>query len=85
LETSGEKKKGTMPPVKMKRQIKQKRAPTSSSLPPAPYQREEGAPVFTNLQLKLKIREELQKDGILLSEPPYCQDVGYLIFAQCLK
>jgi len=82
---SGEKKKGTMPPVKMKRQIKQKRAPTSSSLPPAPYQREEGAPVFTNLQLKLKIREELQKDGILLSEPPYCQDVGYLIFAQCLK
>ena len=76
---SGEKKKATMPPVKMKRPIKQKRAPTSSSLPPAPYQREEGAPVFTNLQLKLKIREELQKDGILLSDPPYSQDVSYLI------
>ena len=76
--TSGEKKKVTLPPAKTKRQTKQKRTPVSPSLPPAPYQREEGAPVLTNLQLKLKIREELQKDGILLSEPPYCNDVRCL-------
>ena len=70
---------GDKPPAKPKRQThtpkRQTHGPVSPSLPPAPYPRGEGAPMLTKLQLKLKIREELQKDGIFLSEPPYCQKV----------
>jgi len=69
---------GEKPPAKPKRQAQKLRhAPVSPSLPPAPYPRGEGAPKLTKLQLKLKIRDELQKDGIILSNAPYCKEVVY--------
>ena len=54
---------------------KSKRPPApviSPSLPPY----SSGGSKLTRLQLKLKLREELQKDGIILSEAPYCKEVG---------
>ena len=46
----------------------------SPTLPP--YQRDGGTSKLTKLQLKLKLREELQKDRVILSEAPYCREVG---------
>ena len=57
---------------------------TSKKPPPSPgmklpeYKRENGDKGLTKLQLKLKIREELQKDAIVLSDHPYCTEVSYI-------
>lgn len=66
------------PAIKPRKQLKVntqpiKRPVVSPDLPP--YQKD-GPAGLTRLQLKLKIREELQKDRIILSEAPYSHEVG---------
>ena len=87
----GDKQKGstfpTAPPSKAprKKQLVSPGSQTSFTLPAAPAlpppRSAQGntAPVSLNkLQLKLKVLEELQRDRIILSEPPYCKEVGLL-------
>lgn len=70
-------KKGSKEKAKKspKLQPKSKHSPLPSPTLP-PYS--SGASKLTKLQLKLKLREELQKDRVILSEAPYCQEVGPL-------
>ena len=72
--TSREKKKPASLAKPSSKQKAIKRSPISPTL--HPYQREDGSTGLTRLQLKLKLREELQKDRIILSEPPYCSEVS---------
>lgn len=65
------------PPNKPKKNIK--KPPPSPGMKLPEYKRENGDKGLTKLQLKLKIREELQKDAIVLSEYPYCTEVGCVI------
>lgn len=90
-----DKKKGLPgPPPKTPR--KKGRAPTkpthSSStqvaLPALPPPRvPHSSAALNKVQLKLKVLEELQKDRIILSEPPYCKEVGLAGFTSytCLN
>ena len=63
-------------PVKFK--SKAKKPPPSPGVSLPEYKRDNGNKKLTKLQLKLKIRDELQKDAIVLSEPPYISEVSYL-------
>ena len=47
----------------------------SPTLPPY----SSGGSKLTKLQLKLKLREALQKDRVILSEAPYCKEVGHQV------
>jgi hypothetical protein len=38
---------------------------------------------LNKLQLKLKVLEELQKDRVILSEPPYCKEVSTAVIELC--
>ena len=60
------------PPNKVS--IKGKKPPPSPGIKLPEYKREGGERGFTKLQLKLKIRDELQKDSLVLSE--FCSDVS---------
>ena len=50
--------------------------PVSPALPPTRATQNSATGGLNRLQLKLKVREELQKDRIILTEPPYCKDVS---------
>jgi hypothetical protein len=79
-----EKSKGNTfpPPVPPSRAPRKKppaspRSQTSFTLPsPRAPAAEGGAAGLNKLQLKLKVLEELQKDRIIPSEPPYCREDG---------
>lgn len=84
-EVDNGKKKKDLPGPPPKTPRKKGRAPTkptqSSSiqlaLPAIPPPRLPHTTASLNrVQLKLKVLEELQKDRIILSEPPYCKEVG---------
>ena len=51
----------------------QRKTPDKIHVPPPESQRTFAG--YTKLQLKLKIKEEIRKDHIVLSEPPYCLEV----------
>ena len=61
-----------------KSKSKAKKPPPSPGVNLPEYKRDNGEKKLTKLQLKLKIRDELQKDAIVLSEPPYINEVSYL-------
>lgn len=67
-----------LPPPNKAGSTKGKKPPPSPGTKLPEYKREDGGKGFTKLQLKLKIREELQKDSIVLSEGPFCKDVSNL-------
>ena len=71
--SSGEKASKTKGPPLPKRR-RPAASPTRDRELPR-YPREDGGTKLTKLQLKLKIRDQLQKDRIILSEPPYYQEV----------
>lgn len=50
--------------------------PTSPALPPPRPTQNAATCGLNRLQLKLKVLEELQKDRIILTEPPYCKAVS---------
>ena len=74
-----------VPPLKSPRKKKLPHSPasqTSFTLPVAPPRPLQGGGAGLNrLQLKLKVLEELQKDRIILSEPPYSKEVGDCVIA----
>ena len=51
-------------------------SPTPPALPPPRVPQTQTTGGLNKLQLKLKVREELQKDRIILTEAPYCLEVS---------
>lgn len=86
-DTSGvdSKKKGPSgpPPKAPRRKGRTVTKPSYSTQPPLPalppprhLQTQASSGSLNKVQLKLKVLEELQRDRIILSEPPYCKEVG---------
>lgn len=81
---AGEKHKGLTfphaPPAKAPRKKLQTSPQTSFTLPASPAlpppRQNATTGGLNRLQLKLKVLEELQKDRIILTEPPYCKEVS---------
>lgn len=71
----GDRKPPPLPPPN-KGSTKGKKPPPSPGIKLPEYKREDGEKGFTKLQLKLKIRDELLKDSIALSEHPFCNVVS---------
>lgn len=75
--TDGDRKPPPLPPPN-KQTIKGKKPPPSPGIKLREFKREDGEKGLTRLQLKLKIRDELLKDSIVLSEHPFCNVVSLL-------
>lgn len=68
---------GEKPPLPPPNKHKKKQPPPSPIATDLPTFKREGPDTgLTKLQLQLKIREELRAEGIVLSEPPYVDEVG---------
>lgn len=71
------------PPNRPKKSAK--KPPPSPGIKLPEYKRENGDKGLTKLQLKLKIRDELQKDAIVLAEQPYTTMVSAACMSAAFK
>ena len=70
---------GEKPPLPPPNKHKRRQPPPSPLIPTSElptFKREGGETGLTKLQLQLKIREELRAEGVVLSEPPYVNEVS---------
>ena len=70
---SGSGEKPPLPPPNKPKKRHPPPSPLATELPT--FKREGGETGLTKLQLQLKIREELRAEGVVLSEPPYVNEV----------
>lgn len=73
LKKTGSGEKPPLPPPNKHKKKQPPPSPLATELPS--FKREGGETGFTKLQLQLKIREELRAEGLVLSEPPFVDEV----------